>query len=75
MSTVFMADTRSVLSRSDDGNVRLWKAKTSERLGIIEVRDRAAMDYHQTLKEWWKVDAQVGRISRYVAFAVLLFFF
>ena len=62
MSTVFTADTRFVLSRSDDGNVQLWKAKGSEKL-----------EYHQTLKERWKVDAQVGRISRYVAFAALFF--
>ena len=55
--------------------MRPWKANASEKLGIIDSRERAAMKYHQTLKERWKVDAQVGRISRYVAFAALLFFF
>ena len=73
LSTVFTADAWFVLSRSDDGNARLWKAKGSENLGIIDARERAAMDYHQTLKERWKVNAQVGRILRYVAFAALFF--
>ncbi|KAF8491406.1 WD40-repeat-containing domain protein [Gautieria morchelliformis] len=64
LSTIFTADARFVLSGSDDGNVRLWKAKASEKLGIIDARERAAMEYRETLKERWKVDAQVGRISR-----------
>lgn len=64
LSTVFTADARFVLSGSDDGNVRLWKAKASEKIGIIDGRERAAMEYRETLKERWKVDIEVGRISR-----------
>jgi DDB1- and CUL4-associated factor 13 len=68
LSTVFTADARFVLSGSDDGNVRLWKAKASEKLGIIDARERAAMEYRETLKERWKVDREVGRIARCVLF-------
>ncbi|KAF8576049.1 WD40 repeat-like protein, partial [Ramaria rubella] len=64
LSTAFTSDARFVLSGSDDGNVRLWKAKASEKLGIIDARERAAMEYRESLKERWKVDAEVGRISR-----------
>lgn len=64
LSTIFTADARFVLSGSDDCNVRLWKAKASEKLGIIDARERAAMEYREKLKERWKVDFEVGRISR-----------
>ena len=68
MSTVFTTDARFVLSGSDDGNVRLWKAKASEKLGIIDARERAAIEYREKLKERWKVDVEVGKISRCVHF-------
>jgi DDB1- and CUL4-associated factor 13 len=63
-STMFTADARFVLSGSDDGNVRMWKAKASEKLGIIDSRERAAIEYRDSLKERWKFDFQVGKISR-----------
>ena len=63
-STEFTADARFVLSGSDDGNLRIWKAKASDKLGVITARERAAMEYRESLKERWKMDAQVGRVSR-----------
>lgn len=63
-STVFTADARFVLSGSDDGNVRIWKAKASDKLGVIDARERAAMEYRDTLRERWKMDAHVGKVSR-----------
>jgi DDB1- and CUL4-associated factor 13 len=59
-----------VLSGSDDGNVRIWKARASEKLGIITARERAAMEYRDSLKERWKMDAQVGKISRFVSLSL-----
>ena len=56
-----------MLSGSDDGNVRMWKARASEKLGIIDTRERAAMEYRDSLKERWKFDKEVGKISRYVS--------
>ncbi|KIP10773.1 hypothetical protein PHLGIDRAFT_33686 [Phlebiopsis gigantea 11061_1 CR5-6] len=63
-STLFTADARFVLSGSDDGNLRMWKARASEKLGIIDTRERAAMEYRDSLKERWKFDKAVGKISR-----------
>ncbi|KAF8153074.1 WD40-repeat-containing domain protein [Crassisporium funariophilum] len=63
-SSIFSADARFVLTGSDDGNVRIWKAKASDKLGVITARERAAMEYRDSLKERWKVDAEVNRVSR-----------
>lgn len=65
-STLFSGDARFVLSGSDDGNVRVWKAKASEKLGVVTARERAAIEYRNKLKERWSVDTEVSRISRYV---------
>ncbi|KIK97304.1 hypothetical protein PAXRUDRAFT_825063 [Paxillus rubicundulus Ve08.2h10] len=63
-SSIFTADARFVISGSDDGNVRIWKAKASERLGIVTARERAAIEYRDSLKDRWKHDQDVGKISR-----------
>ncbi|KAL4065927.1 WD40 repeat-like protein [Scleroderma citrinum] len=63
-STTFTADARFVVSGSDDGNVRIWKAKAHEKLGVVTARERAAIEYRESLKERWKYDQEVGRISR-----------
>ncbi|RPD61737.1 WD40 repeat-like protein [Lentinus tigrinus ALCF2SS1-7] len=64
MSTVYTGDARFVLSGSDDGNVRIWKAHASDKLGIITARERAAIEYRESLKARWKADAEVSKISR-----------
>ena len=33
----FSGDVTYVLSRSDDTNIRLWKAKASEQLGVVGI--------------------------------------
>jgi len=63
---LFTADSRFVLSGSDDGNVRVWKAKASEKLGIITTRERAAIEYRESLMERWKMDTQISKVQRYV---------
>ncbi|KAG5635787.1 hypothetical protein H0H81_010130 [Sphagnurus paluster] len=63
-STVFSADARFVISGSDDGNVRIWKAKASDKLGVITARERAAIEYRESLKDRWKMDSQVGKVVR-----------
>jgi len=65
-SSIFSADARFALTGSDDGNVRIWKVKAAERLGIVTARERAAIEYRNSLKERWKMDAEVGRVSRCV---------
>ncbi|KAJ7040840.1 WD40 repeat-like protein [Mycena alexandri] len=63
-SALFTSDARFVLSGSDDGNVRIWKAKAAERLGVVTARERAAIEYRDSLKDRWKMDAEVGRVVR-----------
>jgi len=63
-STIYTGDARFVLSGSDDGNLRLWKAHASEKLGIIGGRERAAREYRTKLREKWKYDPEVGKIER-----------
>ncbi|KAF8836998.1 WD40 repeat-like protein [Paxillus ammoniavirescens] len=63
-SSIFTADARFVISGSDDGNVRIWKAKASEKLGIVTARERAAIEYRDSLKDRWKHDQDVGKVSR-----------
>ena len=67
MSTLYTGDARFVLSGSDDGNVRVWKAHASDKLGIITARERAAIEYRESLKSRWKADAEVSKISRYAS--------
>lgn len=63
-SSVFSADARFVLTGSEDGNVRIWKARASDKLGIITARERAAMEYRDSLKDRWKMDVDVGKVTR-----------
>ena len=72
MSTLYTGDSRFVLSGSDDGNVRIWKAHASDKLGIITARERAAIEYRETLKSRWKADAEINKIARYVSLPSLI---
>lgn len=67
-SSIYSADARFVLTGSDDGNVRIWKAKASDKLGVITARERAAMEYRESLKERWKVDSEVNKVARSVLY-------
>ncbi|PVG03717.1 WD40 repeat-like protein [Serendipita vermifera] len=64
MSTMYTSDARFVLSASDDGNVRLWKSHANERLGVLDTRERNAIEYRDALKQRWKFDEEVGKILR-----------
>ncbi|KAH9931500.1 WD40 repeat-like protein [Fomitopsis serialis] len=63
-TTLYTADARFVLSGSDDGNVRVWKAHAAEKLGVVTAHERAAIEYRESLKQKWKMDKEVGRVQR-----------
>lgn len=65
-STIFTNDARFVVSGSDDGNLRVWKANASEKLGVVNARERAAIEYRGKLVERWKMDKEVGKVARWV---------
>ncbi|KAJ1568853.1 rRNA-processing protein sof1 [Cladochytrium tenue] len=50
----YSMDARFVLSASDDGNVRLWKADASAKLGVMAPRKQVAADYRKAVKERFK---------------------
>lgn len=69
MQRVFCArwtpDAGYVLSGSDDGNVRVWRAKASQRRGVVTARQRAALEYGEALKERYRHMPEIKRIARH----------
>jgi len=64
LSTLYSSDARYVLSGSDEGNVRIWKARASDKLAVVNTREKAAMEYRDALRERWKFDDEIGKVSR-----------
>lgn len=64
LSVMYTSDARFVLSASDDANIRLWKANPHERLGVLDTRERNAIEYREALKQRWRFDEEVGKVLR-----------
>jgi WD repeat and SOF domain-containing protein 1 len=58
-------DAKYVLSGSDDGNVRLWRANASKREGIKSAKQRQALEYNETLSERYAHMPEIRRIRRH----------
>ena len=54
-------DNKYVLSGSDEMCIRLWKARASERIGIMRDRERVALQYNEKLKEKYGQHPQIAR--------------
>ena len=54
-------DNKYVLSGSDKMCIRLWKARASERIGIMRDRERVALQYNEKLKEKYGQHPQIAR--------------
>ena len=52
------------MSGSDEMNLRLWKARASERLGIMKDRERVALQYSEKLKEKYSQHPQVVHLLK-----------
>ncbi|CAO3626657.1 unnamed protein product [Cunninghamella blakesleeana] len=61
----FTKDSKYVLSGSDDGNIRLWKAHASEKLGVKDRRERNKLEYADKLKERFGHLQEIKRIDRH----------
>uniref|UniRef100_A0A0D6R4A4 DDB1- and CUL4-associated factor 13 n=1 Tax=Araucaria cunninghamii TaxID=56994 RepID=A0A0D6R4A4_ARACU len=61
----FTCDATYVLSGSDDTNLRLWKAKASEQLGLLLPRERRKHEYLESAKERFKHLPEIKRIDRH----------
>lgn len=64
-SVKFTPDSHYILSGSDDGNIRLWRANASRREGIKSARQRQALEYDEALKERYKHMPEIRRIRRH----------
>ncbi|GAB1599686.1 DDB1- and CUL4-associated factor 13-like [Argonauta hians] len=58
-------DNKYILSGSDEMNVRIWKARASEKLGPLKPREKAAFNYNEKLKERFSNHPEIKRISRH----------
>ncbi|KAH7445269.1 hypothetical protein KP509_02G115500 [Ceratopteris richardii] len=61
----FSGDGTYVLSGSDDTNVRLWKAKAAEQLGVLLPREKRKHAYNNALTERYKHLPEILRIGRH----------
>ena len=61
----FTSDANYVLSGSDDGNVRLWRAHASERAGMKTERQKQKLQYDAALVERYKHMPEIRRIKRH----------
>lgn len=63
-SAKFTPDNKYVLSGSDDGNVRLWRTKASDRSGVKSARQRSKLEYDQALIKRFSHMPEIRRIKR-----------
>ena len=64
-SVAFSIDGSYVMSGSDDMNVRVWKAKASEQMGVLLPREKKQAAYYSALLERYKHMPEVRRIARH----------
>ena len=57
-------DSSYLLSGSDDGNLRLWKANASAKAGLLAPREEASLAYADALKERYAHMSEMKKISR-----------
>lgn len=61
----FSQDSSYILTGSDDGNVRIWKARAAEKLGVLAPRQAASLEYAQALKDRYKELPEVKRVLKH----------
>ncbi|GMH38452.1 hypothetical protein BSKO_06336 [Bryopsis sp. KO-2023] len=63
-SVRFSGDASYVFSGSDDMNLRVWKAKASEQLGVVLPNEAKKHTYNEALIKRFKHTKEVGSIHR-----------
>ncbi|KAL1123061.1 hypothetical protein AAG570_002149 [Ranatra chinensis] len=58
-------DNKYVISASDEMNIRLWKAKASEKLGVMTPREKVSQNYNAALLRKFESFPQIKRIARH----------
>jgi len=72
-STLYTLDTRFVLSGSDDANLRIWKSRAGDKLGVVDKKEQVQREYREELRNKWSTVAEVSKIERYVFPSLLEF--
>ncbi|XP_074656953.1 DDB1- and CUL4-associated factor 13-like [Tubulanus polymorphus] len=65
MNVKWSLDDKYIMSASDEMNIRVWKARASEKLGILKIREKTAFNYGEKLKEKFSHHPQIKRINRH----------
>ena len=60
----YTSDHKYILSGSDDTNVRLWKARASEKVGQLSAREETALHYRDALVKKYAHLPEVKRIYK-----------
>lgn len=60
----YTLDHKYILSGSDDTNIRLWKARSSEKIGQLSAREETSLQYRQALVQKYVHLPEVKRISK-----------
>lgn len=60
----YSLDNNYIISGSDDTNIRLWKARSSEKLGQLTPREESAMKYRNALIQKYEHMPAVQKIAR-----------
>lgn len=63
-SVNYTLDNKFIISGSDDTNLRLWKAQSSEQVGQRTTREEAALQYRRKLVKKYQHMPEVSRISK-----------
>ena len=58
------SDDKYILSGSDDTNIRIWKARASEKLGNISEREKTQNEYREHLLEKFKYNDEIRKIKK-----------
>merc|ERR1712014_83389 len=64
-SVRFSWDATYVLSGSSDCNLRVWKAKASEKLGMVNPREKRKLEYMDKLKRKFAHVPEIRKIARH----------
>lgn len=60
----YTQDHKYILSGSDDTNIRLWKARSSEKIGQLSAREEQSLQYRNALVQKYVHLPEVKRISK-----------
>ncbi|ENN72947.1 hypothetical protein YQE_10418, partial [Dendroctonus ponderosae] len=58
-------DNKFIISGSDEMNIRIWKARASEKLGPLRPKERNALQYAEALKCKFASHPEIKRIKRH----------